>query len=95
MDNRHTSEKKTVALYILSYLVENPKAEDSLEGILEWWLLQQSIRFEESRVKEALQDLIKQGFVIEVVGPDKRTFYRINDHYYDQIQSFLEKKPEQ
>ena len=46
---------------ILAYLVDHPKARDTLEGIVEWWLLEREIKFETARVKEALSNLVAGG----------------------------------
>jgi hypothetical protein len=39
-------EQREVSHYILDYLSDNPDAGDTFEGIVEWWLLTQSIKFE-------------------------------------------------
>ena len=62
------------ACRILAYLQANPDAQDTLEGIVEWWLLDQRIRDETDRVKEALAYLTKQGLVTARIGTDSRGF---------------------
>jgi DNA-binding MarR family transcriptional regulator len=75
---------------VLSYLVKNPKAEDTLEGVLQWWLLQERIGYEMKRVKQALEELAVRNFVTEVNGPENRIFYRINEAQRNEIEAFLE-----
>ena len=63
---------------ILAFLVENPKAQDTLEGIVEWWLLERKIEFVTASVKEALSELVAKGLILEKKGLDSQTHYRIN-----------------
>jgi hypothetical protein len=67
-----------IAYEILSYLLENPDAQDTLEGIVQWWLLERKIKRQTTEVKEALVNLVINGFVIEHRTSDSRTHYRIN-----------------
>ncbi len=71
-------EKREVCQYILAYLLENPGAGDTLDGIVEWWLLDQRIRFETRTVSEAIAKLVAEGLVVEQKGPDSRMIYRAN-----------------
>lgn len=60
-----TSRLSPVAVEILSYLRRNPRACDSLEGIVEWWLLEQHIDHRMEQVRSALRELISAGLVVE------------------------------
>ena len=62
------TDKSQIGNKILAYLVENPKAQDTLEGIVEWWLLEREIKFETARVREALADLVARGLILETKG---------------------------
>ena len=63
--------------YILDYLYNNPDAGDTFEGIMEWWLLTQSIKFEMQTVSEAVAGLVAEGLIVEQKGRDSRNIYRI------------------
>jgi hypothetical protein len=63
---------------ILDYLKHNPSAEDTLEGIAQWWLLEQQIRIERARVKAALKRMVERKLLIVRRGLDGRTHYRLN-----------------
>jgi hypothetical protein len=76
---------------ILAYLIENPKARDTLEGIVEWWLLEQEIKFETARVQEALSELVAKELILEKKGPDLQIHYRINQKKYEEIKNSLKK----
>ena len=58
------TDKSQLGNNILAYLVDHPKAQDTLEGIVEWWLLEQKITYETARVKEALSELVNRGMIL-------------------------------
>ena len=71
-------EKRDVSEEILEYLRNNPDASDTLEGITEWWLLNQRINYEMKKVEAAILKLVKHGWVVEIKGKDSRIRYRLN-----------------
>ena len=77
-----TIRRQRVYRLILSYLSEHPDAEDSIDGILQWWLLQEEIRFRVQEVEAALTDLVHQGIVVERIGKDLRPRYQIDRSRY-------------
>jgi Fe2+ or Zn2+ uptake regulation protein len=88
-----TSERSEIAYEILAYLVEHADAQDTLEGITEWWLLGRGVRHRAPEVKEALALLTAQGLVLESQGKDARVRYRINRRQYKKILALLEERP--
>jgi|GEM_PF-4263764 len=54
-----------MARRILAYLRAHPHARDSLEGIAEWWLLEQKIRETTEDVSKALSELTSKGLIVE------------------------------
>ncbi len=63
---------------ILDYLSKHPEAEDSLEGIVEWWLVEQRITRPAAEVRAALDQLVARKQISAHQGPDGRTHYRAN-----------------
>jgi hypothetical protein len=63
---------------LLAYLAEHPHAQDTLEGIVEWWLMEQRIVNQTAKVREALDELVEGRLILERQGKDSRTHYRIN-----------------
>ena len=84
--------KPQISNEILVYLVEYPQAQDTLEGIVEWWLLERKIKYETALVKKALAELIAAGMLLEAKGPDSQIHYRINQSRYQKIRKLLERK---
>ena len=71
-------EKRDIAEEILNYLFKHPDANDTLEGITEWWLLNQRIRYEIEKVKTAVFKLVKEEWVIEIKAKNSTVRYRLN-----------------
>lgn len=74
---------------ILSYLVEHPDAQDTLEGIAEWWLLQMEINRNARLIREALSEMTEMGFLIQWQEKDLQTHYRIAANKLEEISDFL------
>lgn len=67
-----------VALKILRYLNDNPNASDTIDGILEWWLLKQSICDEQNVVERALEVLVEQDLILCSKSADGRKHFYVN-----------------
>lgn len=71
-------DERQARRYILGYLLEHPEAGDTLDGIVEWWLLHQKIRYETRNVSQAIAELVAEGLIVTQKGPDSRTIYKAN-----------------
>lgn len=74
---------------ILRYLVKNPEAGDTIEGIVEWWLLEQRIENQLAETRRELERLISLDFVQEIEGPGGRIHYRLNQSRRGEISELL------
>ena len=81
-----------VELKILSYLDENPHAADTVEGILQWWLLEQTIVEVRKAVELALNRLVDRNLVIKLHASDARQHYRVNADQIGEIQKLIRKQ---
>ncbi len=72
------AEKSDIARSVLAYLSAHADARDTLEGIVEWWLVEQRIVEQTAAVKDVLDGLVADGLLLETKGADSRTFYHIN-----------------
>lgn len=77
---------------ILAYLVANPNAQDTLAGIVEWWLLEQRIKTGTATVEAALAELAAREFVLTRSGTDLQIHYRINQDKLSEIAALIEQK---
>ena len=74
---------------VLAYLVEHPQAQDTLEGIAEWWLLEQRIRDALADVEAALSELVAKGFLVARRCGDGRTYYGLNLNKEREVRRYL------
>jgi hypothetical protein len=70
----HREAVSDLARDILGYLRSHGDARDSLEGIVEWWMLERDILRETGRVKSALEELVRKGLVEVVRSPGRSQF---------------------
>jgi len=82
-------EQREVSYFILSYLTRHPDAGDTFDGIVEWWLLEQRIKFETRNVSEAVARLVAEELIVEHVGADSRVTYRVNRTREQAIRDML------
>jgi hypothetical protein len=63
---------------ILQYLQATPNATDTLEGIVEWWLLDRKSRAPVPRIKRALAQLVRLGLLLKRKAMDGQIHYGVN-----------------
>ena len=64
-----------IAEEILLYLQSHPDAADSLEGIVQWWLLRQRYLRGLNQVQTALDSLMHQGLLEKTTNADGTIIY--------------------
>ena len=89
LSDNFTTEQSEIARDVLSYLADNPQAQDTLEGIVEWWILQRRIESQTAKVKSVLAELAAKGFILERKGSDSQVRYLINGHKQEEIRVLL------
>lgn len=82
-------EELNTAYRILRYLVENPNAQDTLEGVVEWWLLDKYTEGNVMRVEEALEELVSANLILQRRGKASRIYYKMNPQKLKEISSLL------
>lgn len=73
----YEATESEIAQAILDHLRRNPDAQDTLSGIVEWWLPSREIRSRTATIKKALNELVAAGLVIKVEGKDTQVSYRL------------------
>jgi hypothetical protein len=63
---------------ILDYLARHPDAQDTIDGILHWWVLDSCIRKWSPTIAETVARLVERGFLEERPSADGHVFYRIS-----------------
>jgi len=78
-----------IARDVLAYLSEHPLAQDTLEGVVEWWLLQQQVLRGTTTVEAVLTKLVSEGLLLERKDQDQRSHYRLNQSQLEAIRELL------
>jgi len=81
--------------HVLTYMVENKDAQDTVQGIGEWWVMQQEIEYQLADIGELLNELVEKDFVIRLKGADSRLHYRINRNRETEIKALLAQTDQQ
>jgi len=71
---------------ILDYLARQPGAQDTIEGILHWWVLDSCIRDWAPKIAETVAHLVEKGFLEEKRSPDGKIFYYVSPRYLCTLQ---------
>jgi hypothetical protein len=83
--------ERSIAGEILSYLVAQPTAKDTLEGIAEWWLLKSEVVDAIDTVSLALERLVSEGLLKPVsYQGEKKKYYEINTERLEEIKKLLD-----
>jgi hypothetical protein len=90
--NIHRPEKDEIAREILAYLRDHPDAEDTLDGIVQWWILDRKIKYQKALVQKAIDDLTKSNLIIEQKKKNIGCFYRINRSKSREITTVLKEQ---
>ena len=85
-------EKEEIGRAILGYLARNPDAQDTLPGIIEWWLLDHQIRTRTAEVKRVIDGLVAERLILERKGSDLQTHYRINPRKYRRVATLIKEE---
>jgi len=71
---------------ILDYLARHSHAQDTLDGILHWWVLDSCVKKWAPKVPETVAKLVEQGFLEEKPSADGKIYYRISPNYLATLQ---------
>jgi Fe2+ or Zn2+ uptake regulation protein len=74
---------------ILDYLRKHPDAQDTVDGITDWWLPEQKIKSRAATVREALNVLVAEGLLLARKSKDSQIHYRINRRKAKEIAARL------
>ena len=84
-----SSARNPVAQVILSYLLAHSEAEDTIEGIIDWWLLEEPVKHRKKEVQAALDELVSQSLITTRTSEDSRIRYRINNRKMKEVRELI------
>ncbi|MGD9006406.1 MAG: hypothetical protein PVG41_00730 [Desulfobacteraceae bacterium] len=73
------SDVHRLANTIRQYLSAHPDAADTLEGVVNWWLLRQRYERAVAMVSEALELLVQQGDLTKIKHQGSPTIYKLSE----------------
>ena len=82
-------EETLIAQDILSYLLTHTAAEDTVEGIVEWWLLEEKIKRRTKEVQRVLDEMVNKRLIVARESKDLKVHYRINKRNMNKIRELL------
>ncbi len=85
-------QRQRVCRQILAYLINHPDAQDTAEGIAQWWLLEQRIQQALGEVQDALTELLENEFIAVQVRQGMPAVYRVNVKRLEEIRNLLSKE---
>jgi hypothetical protein len=71
---------------ILDYLARHPDAQDTIDGILHWWVLDACVRKWAPKIAETVAQLVEQGFLEQKRSADGNVIYHASPHYLATLQ---------
>ncbi len=74
---------------ILNYLVMQPSAKDTFQGIAEWWIMKEQIDQSVDRISKALEKLVVEGFIVVKEFRDQERYYQLNDEKLPEIKKMI------
>lgn len=72
---------------ILEYLAQHPSAQDTIEGILHWWVVETCLRNWAPKIAATLDQLVEADFLERRQGGDGRVFYGISPRYLAMLRA--------
>jgi hypothetical protein len=75
---RYTTEERNTAQSILNYMIEHPRATDTVEGIAQWWISRSRRERSIGEIQQALSYLISRGFITETRRKGMPPYYKFN-----------------
>ena len=87
-----TARRSPIFYEILAYLADHPEAQDTVEGIVEWWLLEQRVKQATAQVQTALTQLVTEKLVVIREGQTGRVSYRVNRSKLRNIRRMLKER---
>lgn len=83
-----TDATHQITYHILSYLVDNPDAQDTLKGISEWWLPEPE---DAAAVQEVVAGLVESGLIMERRSAQSgaEPYYKVNRDRLGEVKAWL------
>jgi hypothetical protein len=74
---------------LLQCFARFPQRHDTLQGITQWWLLENRIEWAVIEVQAALDELVARDLVVAWRTTDGQTRYKVNPAHLPEIQALV------
>jgi len=78
-----------VIRWVLEYLISNPEAKDTAEGILKWWIPMGHPKPGYEDIEKILDFLVLKGWLTVRAVTQQEQIYGLNQKFIDQIKRYL------
>jgi hypothetical protein len=69
-------ERNELVRFILQYLLKNPDAGDTIEGIMNWWVRSEMFQLKSEQIIEAVNLLCAKGMLVKrKYGGDEKVYF--------------------
>jgi hypothetical protein len=89
MSPQRQTNKPKLAKQILKYFLRNPAAVDSFEGVVRWRLLDEAVYHAVDEVGEALEWLVREGYLQVSVTKGTGQIFSLNAQKRPDAERFL------
>ena len=73
-----TEKERRIAQLLVKYMLKNPEAKHTTEGIARWWVMQQKFEEEIKVVEKVIEYLTNIGVLEKVLLPGDNTYCKFN-----------------
>lgn len=77
------------AVAVLRYLIKNPDAKDTIEGVCRWWLSEGYREQEQEELEKILDSFVEKHWLTTRTTPQQENIYGLNKNFLEQIKSYL------
>jgi hypothetical protein len=81
-------QRRAVIQAVLHYLIENPDAKDTTEGVRKWWLPEGYREQRQEELEDTLDFLVSKNWLTIRMTSHKK-IYGLNRDSLDQIKNYL------
>lgn len=80
----------SITLMVLQYLMSNPGAKDTLEGIRKWWIATRRQEPRSDELQAVLEELMQKGWVVRFKPTGSKHVYGLNKERLQEIEKTVQ-----